>query len=137
MIAVIALLGDPASLYRGVGASPVRIDEKSVRRLGMPLSTFSFTFSLAVIGLACRKLFSSTSSLPNIFRSTSHVAVSAGATAFFCSLVIPSAIIRAQSCSKLDEEVGKRRQNKKGGSASTTGTEVDAQAKSSVAQPKR
>lgn len=122
MIAVIALLGDPAAVYRGSW----RVASAHRRQIRHRLYRYAILFYvyLVVIGLACASALLDGIICPHTSQLIGRIAVSAGAAAFFWSLGLPSAIIRAQ-IARLDEEVEERRKIGKGKTTSLDHSESE------------
>lgn len=108
LIAVIVMLGDPRSLYRGNW----RIASAHRREIRRALNRTAYLFCayLAVIAFVFVASLLDTYALTVIDpRWMKHIALSAGGTVLLWSFALPLVILKAQ-LSRLDEEVEDRKQ---------------------------
>ena len=107
LIAVITMLGDPKTLYKGswrVASAHRRQIHKGLMRY-----TILFYIYLAVVTLAfIATLLARVTSDEEIIRLVERIAFSTGVAALFWSFGLPTAIIQVQK-DRLDEEVERRR----------------------------
>ena len=108
VIAIIAILGDPAGLYSGswrVASAHRRQIKRRLRRFAV-----LFYLYLIVIGLTYAAVLAGNSTMcSEIARWAERLTLSAGVGAFVWSFVLPVTIINAHM-KRLDEEVKKRRE---------------------------
>ncbi len=107
LIAVIVMLGDPRSLYRGNW----RIASAHQREIRHALNRAALLFCIYLVVIAfifAASLLEAYTSATICSRWMKHIALSAGGTALFWSFALPLMIRKAQ-LNRLDEEVQDRK----------------------------
>ena len=107
LIAVIVMLGDPRSLYRGNW----RIASAHQREIRHALNRAALLFCIYLVVIAfifAASLLEAYTSATICSRWMKHIALSAGGTALFWSFALPLVIRKAQ-LNRLDEEVQDRK----------------------------
>ena len=107
LIAVIVILGDPRSLYRG-NWRIASAHQREIRRALNRTALLFYTYLVVIVCIFAASFLEAYTSATVCSRWMKHIALSAGGTALFWSFALPFVIRKAQ-LNRLDEEVEDRK----------------------------